>query len=111
MALLIKFEDQEYDCDLDDMDFSEARYIKRNTGLTILEFQEAVMKADPDALGALWWWLQKRAGRNTDMNKTNFKVAKFGGAVIEAVVEEANRKAAEEEANPTEAEGDNADTA
>lgn len=105
--MIIKFDEKEYNLDLDEMDFTEARYIFRQTGLSILKFQEAVLEGNPEALAACWWLVNKRAGRNTDIGKENFKAVKFYAAIVTAVAE-GMKTAAEkaEKENPTEVPGD-----
>lgn len=101
--MLIQFEDEEYKLDLDEIDYTEARYIKRHTGLTLLELELGLEKIDPDALGALYWLMMKQSGTAVDLQKVNFKALKFTAALIEAKKREAEENPTKEpdEAPPT----------
>lgn len=93
----INFEGKDYHLDLDEIDVQQARTIKRQTGLTLLQLQKGLEDVDVDSMVALYWLMMVQNGTTVDMNKVNFPVVKFGEAVINALMEEA--KAAEE--NPT----------
>lgn len=93
----IHFEDKDYELELDDIDVQQARIIKRQTGLTLLQLQKGLEEVDVDCLVALYWLMKKQNGETVDMNKVNFPVVRFGEAVITALIEKA--RAAEE--NPT----------
>jgi hypothetical protein len=98
--MLIVFDDKEYQLDVDEMDVVEARHIKRKTGMGLLELQEGLMKVDPDALVALYWLMMKQSGVGVDMDRVNFKVAKFGRALRDAVEREEQAAGEEDEAAP-----------
>lgn len=94
MALLVHFEDQDYTLDLDEIDVAQARHIKRQTGMSLLAFQEALQEVDPDALVAAYWLMMAQNSKAVDMNRVNFKIVKFAAALDDA----GKREAAE---NPT----------
>lgn len=93
----IEFEGQTYTLDLDEIDVSEARHIKRQTGLSLLAFQEGLAQVDVDCVVAAYWLMRKQSGTVVDMNAVNFPVVRFTEALIKAAEKEA-------EANPTEPE-------
>lgn len=91
----VHFEDKDYDFSLDDIDVPQARYIKRKFGMTLMDLEEGLSQADPDALVALYWLMQNQNGVTIDPDKVNFKLVRFGMALKDAVI-------AERKANPTE---------
>ena len=97
--MLVTFEGKEYNFDIEALDLSEARTIKRQTGLTLRALMTGLEEMDPDALAALYWLMQKQNGIAADPNKVNFPLLKFAEALIAAF--EAESEAQEE--NPTEA--------
>ena len=115
--MLVQFEGQEYQFDIEALDLSEARYIKRNAGLSIKGLMDGLSEMDPDALSALYWLMLKQNGQVQDIGKLNFPLLKFAEALGDAydraeaeelgiTVEELRerRKAeAEGKENPTEA--------
>lgn len=84
----VKFESKSYNLDLDEVTLSEARYIKRQTGLTLAKIQEGIKEVDPEAMLALYWLMKTQAGEVVDMNKVNFKIVQFGNAVSKAALTE-----------------------
>lgn len=84
----VEYDGETYDVDLDDMDLAEARHIKRKTGLDIKGLYDGFMSLDPEALAALYWYMMKRRGKGVDIHSVNFKIAKFGAALIDAYVRE-----------------------
>lgn len=97
--MLVQFEGADYAFDLEALDVSEARYIKRVTGFTIKALLTGLQELDPEALVALYWLMRKQNGTVEDMSKVNFKVIKFGEALEAAFDAEAEKK----KENPTEA--------
>jgi hypothetical protein len=93
--MIVHFEDKDYQFDLDDIDVSQARYLKRKTGMTLMDLEDGLERADPDCLVALYWLMLAQNGKAIDMDKVNFKLVKFGIALRKAAE-------AEREANPTE---------
>ena len=98
MAAHIHFEDQDFEFDIDDLDVVQAKAIKRQTGMSLLKWQEGLKEADPDALVGLYWLMLNQNGKAVDMNKVNFKIVKFGNAVAEAFEREAEENPTEEPA-------------
>lgn len=97
--MIIKFEDAEWKLDLDDVDVNQARFVKRNTGMTLLDLEEALERVDPDAMAVLYWLMKNQSGVTVDLNKVNFKIVAFGKAINAAQIAEAEALAA----NPTSA--------
>lgn len=60
MIILVKGD--KYEFDENKLMTVEARLIKKNTGMGIAEWGEAIQKGDPDALIALIFLAKKRAG-------------------------------------------------
>lgn len=107
----VNFVDKEYTLDLEDLDLSQARAIKVQTGLTIAGLKRGLFELDPEALAALYWLMLNQSGQTVDLRKVNFKVAKFATAVGDAYDRE---EAAElgitvEELTELKAEADKAD--
>lgn len=98
--MLVNFEGKDYTFDIEALDVSEARTIKRQTGLTVRKLMDGLEDLDPDAMVALYWLMLKQNGTMTDPNKVNFPLLKFGEALAEAF----DRESEAQEANPTEAE-------
>jgi hypothetical protein len=92
--MIVNFEDKEYEFSLDDIDVPQARFIKRKFGMTLMDLENGLGEADPDALVALYWLMQNQNGVTVDPDKVNFKLVRFGIALKDAVV-------ADNEANPT----------
>lgn len=92
-------QDREFHFDLDDMDVVQARYIKRNTGMTPKSMFDGLKEGDPEALVALYWLMLAQNGIAADINKLNFKLARFGEALNAAA--EAEAEAKPEESDPT----------
>lgn len=98
----IEFEGESYTLDLDEIDVSEARTIKRQTGLSLFDFQQGIYNVDPDALILAYWLMMKQSGKTAiDPQKVNFKIVKFSNAITEATLRERAEEKAREEANPT----------
>lgn len=93
--MLVHFEDTDYQFELEDIDVSQARYIKRQTGLSIKAFLDGLGEIDPDCVVAAYWLMKAQNGTVVDMNKVNFKLIRFGDALGEAM------KAEDEAENPT----------
>lgn len=87
--MLVHFDDQDYEFDIEALDLTEARHIKRQTGLTVKGLMEGLGEMDPEALAALYWLMLKQNGKVTDMHKLNFSVLKFGEAIGAAFEKEA----------------------
>lgn len=102
MALQIEFEGENYTLDLDDIDVPQARAIKRQTGLSLLKFEEGLEEVDPDCVVVAYWLMMQQSGRAAiDMNRVNFKVVKFTQAIIEAAAREKARQDELDAADPT----------
>lgn len=108
--MLVHFEGRDYQFDLDDIDLAEARFIKRQSGLTLYKFQEGIIESDPDCLALAYWLMLKQNGEKMqDPSKMNFKVGQFSGAIGAAYAEEIKRReelelggGADNKENPTE---------
>jgi hypothetical protein len=98
----VTFDGEEYKLDLDEIDLSEARYIKRQTGLTLMKLQEGLKEVDGDSLAALYWLMLKQSGKVADLGKLNFAIVKFAAALSDAAERESEKEAEKE--NPTPAE-------
>lgn len=98
--MIVRFEDKDYEFDIEGMTVSEARYIKKVTGFSIRGLIEGMSEVDPDALVAAYWLMQKQNGVVVDMNKVDFALLKFGEALNDAFAAEDKEN---EGADPTEA--------
>lgn len=95
--MIVHFDDKDYQFDIEALDLSEARYIKRNAGLTVKALMDGLSEMDADAIAALYWLMLKQNGQATDIGKLNFSVLKFAEALGNAF------NAESEEEDPTEA--------
>lgn len=80
----VHFEDRDWDFDIDEVTVSQARQIKRQTGLTLMKLQEGLTEADADSLVALYWLMKNQNGVAIDMNKAEFGIVKFSSALADA---------------------------
>lgn len=107
MAYAIEFNGETLTLDLDEIDVSEARMIKRLTGLPLIKFQEALFDVDPDCAVAAYWLSMKQSGKPAvDPQRTNFKIVKFSNALAEAAITEARERAEREAAEAGKEDGD-----
>lgn len=95
--MIVRFDDQEYQFDLDDIDVSQARYLKRKFGLSLMDLEDGLERADVDCLVALYWLMMQQNGKTVEPDRVNFKIVQFGIALRVAAE-------AEREANPTQEE-------
>jgi hypothetical protein len=96
--MIVKFEDQEYKLDIEELDVAEATYIQVKTGFNLLQWQAALEQVDVGALKALYWLMRKQNGSTVDFELINFKITKFLKA-FQAAQEAAAKPDAE--ADPT----------
>lgn len=87
--MLVKFEDEEYTLDLDDIDLNQAMLIKSKTGMTLKAWNDAITEADPEALRALYWLMLEQNGKRMVYERIQFKVVKFFAAFADAMKDEA----------------------
>jgi hypothetical protein len=101
----VKFEDEEFEFDIEALSRSEAAYIYRQTELTIGGILTGLTELHPLALDALYWLMLKQNGKVRDIHKLpDYPALKFGEALIEAMAETMKSKEDKEgELDPTEA--------
>lgn len=87
--MIVRFDDRDYDFDIDDIDVRQAMVIKVKTGFNLLEWQAALEQADVDAIKALYWLMLSQNGIASDIDQVNFKILKFTKAFKEASENEA----------------------
>lgn len=80
--------ERDYEFDLEDIDVKQTQYIKRHFGLTPATMSEGIAELDADALVATYWLMLKQNGITVDPTKVNFKILKFGKALVEARLRE-----------------------
>jgi hypothetical protein len=96
----VMFEDKEYELDVEGLSFTEARYIYRQTGLTVKGLLDGLTELNPDAAASLYWLMLKQNGQTMDINKLpDFPILKFAEAILSA-----NEADEEGEPDPTLAE-------
>lgn len=102
--MIVKFNNREYDLDISDIEVEHARVIKNYAShLTLKGLGEGIAEGDPDALTAAYWLMLKQNGEDHNIAKVSFKPMKFLLAVVEGMLEEAEReaeKAPKEDAPP-----------
>lgn len=81
-------EEREYEFDLDDIDVTQTRYIKRHFQLTPAALSDGIAELDVDALVATYWLMLNQNGIAIDPAKVNFKILKFGKALVDARLRE-----------------------
>lgn len=92
--MIVKFNNREYDLDVDGIEVEHARIIKKYSGLNLKGFGEGIGEGDPDALTSLYWLMLKQNGQDHNIESVSFKAMQFLIAVMEAQLEEAKREAA-----------------
>jgi hypothetical protein len=98
--MVITFDGQDYEFDIEAITRSEAGYIYRQTELTIGGLLKGLVDLHPLALDALYWLMLKQNGTTRDIHKLpDYPALKFGMALGEAM--EAEEPTTEE--GPTEA--------
>lgn len=90
--MIVNYDGKEYTLDLDELTTNEAKYIKHETGMTLLKLQEGLLEVDPDALTALYWLMMKQSGISCDMRRVDFKIVRFSEALINAISAESGEE-------------------
>lgn len=79
-----------YEFDGATLSIGEARAVKRNTGLGVLEFERGIKTLDPDAVAALIWVTLRRAGEEAEWDAVDqYDIGEFGASISEHLVADA----------------------
>lgn len=92
--MIVKFNNRDYNLDVDGIEVEHARVIKEYSGLHLKGFGEGISDGDPDALTSLYWLMLKQNGEDHNIRGVSFKPMLFLIAVMEAQLEEEKAKAA-----------------
>lgn len=95
--MIVKFDNREWNLDVDEIDVSQAMHIKVKTGYNLMQWQSALEQGDVAAVKALYWLMLAQNGIGADIDLVNFKIIKFIAAVGEAGKDDGTSA----EANPT----------
>lgn len=71
----VKVDGKTYEHDRTSLLINDAIQVKRQTGMTIPEWQVGLVRDDPDALKALVFLLKQRAGEDPDWDSLDFDFA------------------------------------
>lgn len=85
----IKWDNREYDFDIDDMTVTQAKVIKVHTGFTLMGLVAGLKVGDPDALRAVFWLMHAQSGVTCDIDRVDFRIVDFLNAMTEAQKTEA----------------------
>ncbi len=96
----IKWEDKEYDFNLNELTVAQAKVIKVHCGLTLVGLEEGILAGDADALRAIYWLMKVQNGEQSNIDTNDFKVMPFLVAFGDAAEDEAGEGNGSE--NPTE---------
>lgn len=99
--MVINFEGHAYSFEVDNIDLQQARYLKRQLGLTFRQFQDGLKELDPDALAGLYALLVMQNGKAVDVHKVNFKLVEFADAFSAAQEDEKENPTAAPRASRT----------
>lgn len=107
--MLVQYEGNDYDFDLEEITVQQAKVIKERCGLTLGGLETGLSEGDADALRALYWLMLQNSGDNiTSIDAVNFKIVKFAKALNDAqeketerITEEARKERAQAKARPT----------
>lgn len=96
--MLVKYEDKEYDFDLEEITVAQAKIIKERCGMTLGGLEIGLGEGDADALRALYWLMLQNSGdTRTSIDAVDFKIIKFSRA-LQVATEEENKRLAEQAA-------------
>lgn len=96
--MIIDYEGEKLDFDLEEITLGEATYIKKHTGLTLMGLDQGLSVGDPDALRAVWWLIQTHTGNKVNIDGVDFKIVKLSNAIQTAYEKEQAEQ--EVETNP-----------
>jgi hypothetical protein len=86
--MLVQFQDKDYEFEIEDIELSQARYIKRHTTLSVRALLNGLRELDPDCLAAIYWLMLQQNGTVVDIAKVNFPVLRFAAALGDAMSRE-----------------------
>jgi hypothetical protein len=90
----VKVGEQTYEHNRNSLLNSDAVTVKRQTGMTVPEFQQGLVDDDPDAVKALVFLLKRRAGEDPDWETLDFDHADLEYLPDEQVEEPGPKEAA-----------------
>lgn len=105
MAVLkISYEDREYDLDLDEMDTDQARAMERFGVKNLKALEEGLLEGDIGPLQVAYWLMLTQNGEpGARLERMKFKPMKFAKGIalaMLAMIQEAEKAMAEEDADP-----------
>ena len=73
----VKYEGQEFDLDLEDMDTDQARAMERFGVPNLKALEDGVAEGNLDALTVVYWLMLQQNGDGTRIDRVKFKPIKF----------------------------------
>ena len=95
--MIIEYEGQSYEFDLDDLTVKQALKIEKHIGGPLIEFEKGMLTGDTTCVQVLGW-LVLLGGGSTPIADADFKYGKFMKAFTAAAEKEAAAEKAKEEA-------------
>jgi hypothetical protein len=90
--MLVQYEGNDFDFDLEEITVGQAKVIKERCGLTLGGLEGGLAEGDPDALRALFWLMLQNSGDiRTSIDAVDFKIVKFSKALQDATEKENKR--------------------
>lgn len=89
--MLIKFDGEEYNFNLNDIDVNQAEQVYDKVGLTLMGLEEGLSIGHPGAMKAVFWLMLAQNGKAVAFEQVNFKIIPFANAT------QAAKKAEDEE--------------
>ncbi len=80
----VKYEGQEFDLDLEDMDTDQARAMERFGVPNLKALEDGVAEGNLDALTVVYWLMLQQNGDGTRIDRVKFKPIKFLRALAKA---------------------------
>jgi hypothetical protein len=100
--MLIKYEDQEYEFDIEELTLAQTTRIFKTYGLTLLELEVGMQTGHVDALRAIYWVMLEQNGERIALDRLKFKPVKFARAINAALKDERDAQSEDDEEEATE---------
>ncbi len=94
----VKYEGQEFDLDLEDMDTDQARAMERFGVPNLKALEDGVAEGNLDALTVVYWLMLQQNGDGTRIDRVKFKPIKFLRALAKAQEDDAKDEDPKEDA-------------
>lgn len=91
--MLVKYEDQEYQFDIEELTLAQATRIFKTYNLSLLELEVGMQTGNINALRAIYWVMLEQNGERIPLDRLKFKPVKLARAINAALKAEAEDKA------------------